>query len=99
MICSIKYTKGIDDYYLYFDCKSNKFEDCKKAFKDVCSHICKTQQIDKENYNPYIFIFDNKKIIKNEMAKRGFEPLSITEIAEFSDEESLSESFKYSDIY
>ena len=30
MICSIKYTRGIDDYYLYFNCKSNNYEDCKK---------------------------------------------------------------------
>lgn len=98
MICSIKYMRGVDDYYLYFNCNSNNYEDCKKAFKNVCHHICETQQIDEENYNPYIFISDNEKTIKNEMAKRGFEPLSITEIAEFSDEDSLSESFQYNDI-
>ena len=98
MICSIKYTRGIDDYYLYFDCNSNNYEDCEKAFKNVCHHICKTQQINKETYNPYTFISNNTKIIKNEMAKRGFKPISITEIAEFSDEEPLSESFQHNDI-
>lgn len=98
MIYSIKYTRGIDDYYLYFYHPSNNYEDCKKALKDVCHHICKTQQINKETQNPYTFISDNTKLIKNEMAKRGFEPLSVTEIAEFSDEESLSEAFQYNDI-
>lgn len=98
MICSIKYTRGIDDYYLYFNCNSNNYEDCKKAFKNICHHICETQQIDKENYNPYTFISNNTKTIKNEMAKRGFKPISITEIAEFSDEDPLSESFQYNDI-
>ena len=65
MICSIKYTRGVDDYYLYFDCNSNNYEDCKKAFRDVCHHICQLQQIDKENYNPYIFIAENISIINN----------------------------------
>lgn len=56
------------------------------------------KQIKKETYNPYIFISNNTKIIKNEMAKRGFKPISITEIAEFSDEDPLSESFQYNNI-
>ena len=98
MICSIKYTRGIDDYYLYFNCNSNNYEDCKEAFKNVCHYICETQQINKKTYNPYTFISNNIKTIKNEMAKRGFEPLSVTEIAEFSDEDPLSESFQYNDI-
>lgn len=98
MICSIKYTRGIDDYYLYFNCNSNNYEDCKKAFKNICHHIYKTQQINKETYNSYTFISNNTKTIKNEMAKRGFKPISITEIAEFSDEDLLSESFQYNDI-
>lgn len=107
MICSIKYTRGIDDYYLYFNSNSNNFyfnknsnnyEDCKKAFKEVCHHICEIQQINKETQNSYTFISDNTKLIKNEMAKRGFKPLSVTEIAEFSDEEPLSEAFQYNDI-
>ena len=98
MICSIKYTRGIDDYYLYFDCKSNNDEDCKKAFKDICHHICEVKQIDKENYNPYIFITENKKTIPNEMAKRGVDRIPIIDIAEFTDEDSLSENFTFNGI-
>ena len=98
MICSIKYTRGIDDYYLYFNCNSNNYEDCKKAFKNVCHHICETQQINKETQNPYTFISDNTKLIKNEMAKRGFDRIPIIEIAEFTDEDSLSENFIFNGI-
>ena len=98
MICSIKYTKGIDDYYLYFDCKSNNDEDCKKAFKDICHHICELKHIDKENYNPYIFITENLLTINKKMAERGFKKIPIIEIAEFTDEESLSENFIFNGI-
>lgn len=93
MIYSIKYTRGIDDYYLYFYHPSNNHEDCKKALKDVCHHICEVKQIDKENYNPYIFITENLLTINKEMAERGFKKIPIIEIAEFTDEESLSENF------
>lgn len=98
MIYSIKYTRGIDDYYLYFYHPSNNHEDCKKAFKNVCHHICETQQINKETQNPYTFISDNTKLIKNEMAKRGFDRIPIIEIAEFTDEDSLSENFIFNGI-
>ena len=98
MICSIKYTRGIDDYYLYFNCNSNNYEDCKEAFKDVCHRICNHKHIDKENYNPYIFITENKKTINNEMAERGFNKIPIIEIAEFTDEDSLFENFIFNGI-
>lgn len=98
MICSIKYTRGIDDYYLYFNCKSNNYEDCKKAFKDVCHRICNLKHIDKENYNPYIFITENLLTINKEMAERGFDRIPIIEIAEFTDEDSLSENFIFNGI-
>lgn len=98
MICSIKYTRGVDDYYLYFDCNSNNHEDCKKAFKDVCHHICQLQQIDKENYNPYIFIAENILTINNEMAEKGFNRVPVINIVEFSDEDSLYENFNYNGI-
>ena len=98
MICSIKYTRGVDDYYLYFNCNSNNYEDCKEAFKDICHHICELKHIDKKNYNPYIFITENLLTINKEMAERGFKKIPIIEIAEFTDEESLSENFIFNGI-